>query len=167
MIAIKNILVATDFSPESETALVYGRALAGTFGATLHVIHVVDDSSTRLAYADFDVPTSIPLELQTEVEQAARRQLEAFVSEGDRRNLHAMTVLEVGNHPANEIVDYAKHAAVDIIVLGATGRGVFNRMLMGSVADKVLRLAPCPVLAVRHPEREFVVPEALRATANA
>ena len=60
MIAIKNVLVATDFSPVSETALVYGRALARTFNGTLHVLHVVDNLAARFSYADPAVAGVVP-----------------------------------------------------------------------------------------------------------
>ena len=86
-----------------------------------------------------------------------------LVSNDDRRELLATTVLRVSNSTAQVIADYAKEASIDVIVIGATGRGTVDRMLMGSVADKVIRRAPCPVLAVRHPEREFVFPDVVQA----
>ncbi len=167
MIAIKNVLVATDFSPVSETALVYGRALARTFNGRLHVLHVVDNIAARVAYADVSFVGAAPPELQAELERAALAELEAFVTETDRRELHAVIQLRVSNSTAKTITDYAREAGIDVIVVGATGRGSVDRMLMGSVADKVIRRAPCPVLAVRHPEREFVVPDTLQVLAHA
>lgn len=167
MIAIKNVLVATDFSPVAETALVYGRALARTFGGRLHVMHVVENVVARLAYADASMAGFAPAELQDDIDRAATKDLEALVGDDDRRELQAVTVLRVSNSTAREITDYAKEASIDVIVIGATGRGAIDRMLMGSVADKVIRRAPCPVLAVRHPEHEFVVPDALQAVAHA
>jgi nucleotide-binding universal stress UspA family protein len=166
MIAIKNVLVATDFSPVSETALVYGRALARTFGGRLHVIHVVDNLAARLSYADVGVAGLTPPGLQAEIEAEAQKRLAAFVTETDRRELHAAGVLRVSNSTAKTIVDYAKEVSVDVIVIGATGHGAIDRMLMGSVADKVIRRAPCPVLAVRRPEHEFIVPDALQVVAQ-
>ena len=162
MIAIKNVLVATDFSPVSETALVYGRAFARTFGGRLHVLHVVDNLAAHISYADASIAGFGPSELQAEIEEAARKALEAVVTETDRRELQAVTALRVDKSTATSIVDYAREAAVDIIVIGATGRGAIDRMLMGSVADKVIRHASCPVLAVRNPEHEFVIPDALQ-----
>jgi universal stress protein A len=162
MIAIKNVLVATDFSEVAKVALNYGRELARTGNGTVHVLHVVDDLKTTLAYADAGMAGFAPAELQADMEQAAARSLEASIDDSDRRELHAITVLRVGHNPAKEIIDYAKAHAIDLIVVGATGRGALNRMIMGSVADKVVRQAPCPVLAVRHPEREFLRPDALQ-----
>jgi nucleotide-binding universal stress UspA family protein len=166
MIAIKNVLVATDFSPVSDTALVYGRALARTFGGALHVLHVVDNLGARLSYADAALAGFAPPQMQAEIESAARKSLDTFVTETDRRELHAAAVLRVGNNPAKEIAEYAKEASIDIIVVGATGRGGVDRLLMGSVADKIIRRAPCPVLTVRHPEHEFVIPDALQVVAH-
>jgi nucleotide-binding universal stress UspA family protein len=161
MIALKHVLVATDFSEVSASALEYGRQLARLGEGTLHVLHVVDDIKMVLAYADAGVAGLAPAELQTEIEASARRRLEAAVDECDRRELHAVTALRVGHNPAREVVDYAAANAIDLIVVGATGRGALNRLLMGSVADKVMRHAPCPVLAIRHPEREVLRPHAL------
>jgi nucleotide-binding universal stress UspA family protein len=160
MITIKKVLVATDFSPVAETALVYGRALARTFDAQLHVLHVVDDFS-RFNYAD-GAGLLPPTAFRDEHERTGREKLESLVREDDRRELHAITVLRRGHGTAKEITEYATEAGIDIIVIGATGRGAIDRMLMGSVADKVIRQAPCPVLAVRHPEHEFVGPDALQ-----
>jgi nucleotide-binding universal stress UspA family protein len=165
MIAIKNVLVATDFSPASETAMMYGRALARTFEATLHVIYVVDNLAGRLAFGEAALAGS-PLDLQADIEAAGRRSLEAAIAEDDRRELHAVPVLRTSTSPSKEIVNYAKEAKIDIVIVGTTGRGMLDRMLMGSVADKVVRTAPCPVLAVRNPEHEFVLPDALQTVAR-
>ena len=72
-------------------------------------------------------------------------------------------VLETSDHPADEIVQYAKAAGIDLIVMGTHGRGAMAHLLVGSVAETVVRTAPCPVLTVRHPEHEFVVPDAAEA----
>jgi nucleotide-binding universal stress UspA family protein len=164
MITLKNILVATDFSEPSETALEYGRALARTFNATLHIVHVVDTflpgMTADTAPADYGVVID-------ELEKAAQRHLDAAVREDDRRELGAKGVLLRQSGPAQSIVTYARSANVDLIVMGTHGRGGWSHMLMGSVAEKVVRTAPCPVLTVRHPEREFVGPDALQLVAHA
>jgi nucleotide-binding universal stress UspA family protein len=167
MVIIKNVLVSTDFSPIADAALDYGRALARTFASRLHVLHVVDDFASKLAYADAAMPGFAPAALQADIERAAGKDLEALVTTDDRRELQAIAVLKVGRSIAQEITDYARDASIDIIVIGATGRGAIDRMLMGSVADKVIRRAPCPVLTIRQPEREFVKPDALQVSAHA
>jgi nucleotide-binding universal stress UspA family protein len=167
MIALKQILVATDFSEPSAAALAYGRELARNFNATLHVLHVVDDIGSRVATGApiyFDIG-----QLQSEVESAARTQLNALLSDEDRKTLNARTVVLTSPSPANAITSYARDTkpSIDIIVMGTRGRGGVAHMLMGSVAERVVRTAPCPVLAVRHPEHEFVLPDALQHVEHA
>jgi len=164
MITLKNILAATDFSEPSEAALAYGRALARTFGATLHVLHVVRDVSTAYGVEGYVVSTP---QLQQEIEGAARAQIDAVLVDNDEPPLPARGVLITSNAPAAAIVEYAKREHIDLIVTGTHGRGAVAHLLMGSVAERVVRTAPCPVLTVRHPEREFVIPDALVAVAKA
>jgi nucleotide-binding universal stress UspA family protein len=70
-------------------------------------------------------------------------------------------VVRTSNATAAAIVDYAKTLNADLIVMGTHGRGPVSHLFIGSVAERVVRTAPCPVLTVRHPEREFVAPDAL------
>ena len=65
------------------------------------------------------------------------------------------------------IVEYARVEDIDLIVIGTHGRGALAHLVMGSVAERVVRFAPCPVLTVRHPEREFARPDTLAAVAGA
>ena len=157
MIVLKNVLVATDFGEPAEVALVYGRALASTFGATLHVLHVVP-----VLGANVDSWTGTVPELggfQADLEEHARRQLETWLSVDDRQLLHAKTVVLASMRTAQTIVDYAKDNQADLIIVGTHGRGPFAHFMIGSVAERVVRSAPCPVLTVRHPEHEFVCPD--------
>lgn len=164
MIALKNILVATDFSEPSASALEYGRAFARTFGATLHVVHVVETAFTRGMLADAS-PGAYAGMVQ-DLEAASRRQLDATVAEDDRRELNGHGILLNAMNAAVGIVQYAKEAQVDLIVIGTHGRDGWSYLLMGSVAEKVVRTAPCPVLTVRHPEHEFVAPDALELVSH-
>src|SRR6478736_744709 len=120
MIALKKILVATDFSEPSDRALAYGRELARTFGATLHVLHVADDLAARAAGEAY--PMVLP-EMQREVEDAAWQQLESTVTSADRKTLHAVTAVRTSASPAGAIVEYAADTAADLIVVGTHGRG--------------------------------------------
>ena len=165
MITLKNILVATDFSEPSDAALTYGRALARNFGATLHVVHVVGYVDA-LVYGADAYAVSIP-ELQEDLEQAARTQLANLLVDNDRPALPIQQVVLTSNMPAAAIVDYASRQLIDLIVSGTHGRGAVAHLFMGSVAERLVRTAPCPVLTVRHPEHEFVVPDALVAVARA
>ena len=165
MIALKRILVATDFGEAAEVALNYGREFARTFGADLDVLHVCDDVAARGFGVDGVVPDCT--ELQREVETAARIQLDALLTDEDRAILNAKPVLRTSSATPLAIVEYARASRADLILIGTHGRGAMAHLLMGSVAERVVRLAPCPVLTVRHPEREFVLPDALIAVAQA
>ena len=160
MIALKNILVATDFSEPAEAALRYGRELARRFNASLHVLHVVDDLAAHPVPgpgmpADFG-------ELQTTLEQDALANLQRLVSEPDRAALHAHLEVAVSAWPGQTILSYARDAQMDLIVVGTHGRGGLAYFCMGSVAQQVTRAASCPVLTVRAQERDFVHPDALQ-----
>jgi len=165
MIVLKKILVATDFSEPSEAALAYGREFARTFGAQLIVANVVDDVLTRVYGADGFV--MMDPDLQRQVEAAARRQLDVVLDDEDRGALGAEGVILTSNVPASALVAYARERGVDVIVMGTHGRGGVAHLVMGSVAERVVRTAPCPVLTVRHPEHEFIRPDALVAVTQA
>jgi nucleotide-binding universal stress UspA family protein len=165
MIALKRIVVATDFGEAAEVALNYGREFARLFGANIDVLHVAENVTARGFGVDGFVPNVA--ELQREVDEAARRQLDALLTDEDRRELKAKPVLLTSSATALTIVQYAKESGADLILMGTHGRGAMAHLLMGSVAERVVRVAPCPVLTVRHPEREFVLPDELIAVAKA
>lgn len=164
MIAIKNILVATDFSEPSDAALIYGKDFARTYGATLHVLHVVEDVWSRVVTVPMTVTPDLGT-LQMDLETAARQTLDGVLTDEDRRDLHARPILRTSSQVADSIVSYARDAAIDFIIMGTHGRTGLARFVAGSVAQHVVRMAPCPVLTVRQPEREFVRPDALEVTA--
>ena len=165
MIALKQVLVATDFSEPSEAAFMYGRALARQFGATLHVVHVVDQLAARVMGLH-DAVSQLGV-LQMEAEATARTRLDLLLSDEDRAQLGARATVLTSTSAADSIVAYARDSRVDLIVVGTHGRGGVARLFMGSVAERVVRSAPCPVLTVRHPEHEFVLPDALQAVSHA
>jgi nucleotide-binding universal stress UspA family protein len=167
MIVLNNILVATDFSESSEAALAYGRALARQFGATLHVLHVVEDFAAR--FVGFPFPVGDLGRMQTAAESTARERLNAMLSGQDRQALQAKAVVIMSTSPSEAILDYARHTMprIELVVMGTHGRGAVGHLFMGSVAERVVRSAPCPVLTIRHPEREFIAPDALQAVARA
>ena len=148
MIVLRHILVATDFGPVADAALTYGRALARNFGATLHVLHVAENFFLRPTTGD-------PHTLKA----AVARRLEALLSDDDRRDLRAHAALETSDHPADAIIDYARQADIDLVVMGTYGRTGMSQLFVGSVAERVVRTAPCPVLTLKHPEHEFVLPD--------
>jgi universal stress protein A len=143
MILLQKILVATDFGPTSEAALEYARGLARRFGSSLHVLHVAENSFLR--------PTAV--DPQT-FREAAWRSLTERLTEEDRNELHAKPILEMSDEPSEAIVSYAKAEGVDLIVMGTHGRNAISQILIGSVAERVVRTAGCPVLTVRTPAGE-------------
>ena len=166
MIVLEKILVATDFSEPSEAALAYGRELARSFGAALTVLHVVDDIMVRAYGIDSGVLLTDP-DVQRQFEADARKHVDAAISDEDRIQLKASGVVLMSRAPSSAIVTYAHESGIDLIVMGTHGRGGFAHLLMGSVSERVVQTAPCPVLTVRHPEHEFVLPDALVAVVKA
>ena len=155
MLSIKSVLVPTDFSDASETALTYGRGLAEAFGASLHLVHVMEDLLAHAWAAEVYV-AAVP-NLREEIERESRQRLSAMLPEADRERLRAEIALLSGN-PFIEIIRYAKAHDIDLIVMGTHGRGPIAHMLLGSVAEKVVRKSPCPVLTVRDAQHKFVMP---------
>jgi nucleotide-binding universal stress UspA family protein len=164
MIALKDILVATDFGEPADAALLYGQELARTYGSTLHVLHVVDDVYLRMGG---DAYVAVLPDLQRDAELAAQARLDAMLVDNDPNPLPVKKVTLTSAATATAIVDYAKSNAIDLIVVGTHGRRAVAHLLMGSVAERVVRTAPCPVLTVRHPEHEFVRPDTLVAATGA
>jgi nucleotide-binding universal stress UspA family protein len=162
MVVLKNVLVATDFSEPSVVAMAYGRDLARSYGSSLHVLHVVEDVMTRYG-PEMGI---ISPQVQADLEATARRDLEAAITDDDRRTLTVTSVVETHTNIPGGIVDYARRNQIDLIVVGTHGRGAMKQLLMGSVAERVVRTAPCPVLAVRERERDFIHPDAMVAVAH-
>ncbi len=158
MLLIRNVLVATDFSECSGAALTYGRALASRFGARLHVLHVIEVVAAA-DVAGIGVYASTAPDLYLQLEASAREQLHQLVSAADRELLQVRAATVTGDTPARAIGEYALAEDIDLIVVGTHGRRGLSHLLLGSVAERVVRSAPCPVLTVRHPEREFVLPD--------
>jgi universal stress protein A len=159
MIVLRNILVATDFSEPSAVALAYGRDLARSYECALHVLHIVQDVA-----AHYSPEVVVPPETQVRVETNARADLERLITEDDRRTLKIIPCVETRLSVPAGITDYAKEHSVDLVIVGTHGRGPIRQFFMGSVAERVVRTAPCPVLTVRAQEREFIAPDALTKT---
>jgi nucleotide-binding universal stress UspA family protein len=165
MIAIKNILVATDFGEAADSALSYGRELAVRFSATLHVLNVIENFYVTTFGAE-TYSAFVP-ELQHELENAARKRLDETLIDSDGSGPQTRPAVMTSGSPAYAIVDYAREYDIALIVMGTHGRGALAQLMMGSVAERVVRIAPCPVLTVRHPEHEFVQPDTLLVVARA
>ncbi|MEM1125948.1 MAG: universal stress protein [Bacteroidota bacterium] len=156
MLALKRILVPIDFSPTSERALRHARELAATYSAELILLHVIEAPSMPSIYgvAYAEAYGHVP-DVEQRV-QVALQHLMRDVHWGDLKRGVSYHVRQ--GQAANEITDYAAEHDVDLIVMGAQGLSRFERMLMGSVAKRVLARAPCPVLIIRKAGKDMVPP---------
>lgn len=145
MIRIDKILVPTDFSACSEQAVTYAADLAASVKAKLYVIHVAEHSN---AGGDPDAQKFIIPEYLAEVEKKLREQLNQTVNQLKLRGVDAQPIL-VGGRAYADIVKTAKDLGVDLIVLATHGRTGFSHFVFGSTAEKVVRLASCPVLTIK------------------
>jgi nucleotide-binding universal stress UspA family protein len=155
MPSVRTILVPIDFSEASEAALRYAKMLAAALGASLHLVHVVEDLLAHAWAAELYVASMT--DMRQEIEQEARQRLGAMFTDEERRTFQAETVLLSGN-PFLEIIRYARAHDVDLIAMGTHGHGPIAHVLLGSVAEKVLRKSPCPVLIVRESQHKFEMP---------
>ena len=156
MISLKRILAPYDFSETSAAAVNYATGLARNFGAQLYFLHVGDRAQT-----DFD--TEFPIGLEGAVEDAVRDRMVKIMSPHEQTEFRPEFAVRPGA-PAVEIVRYATAQDIDLIVMGTHGRGFVGHVVMGSVAERVVRTAPCPVLTIRNPNRGFVVPHETAAS---
>jgi universal stress protein A len=152
MITLRKILVPHDFSETSEAAVRYAIALAHNFDAQLYLLHVSDK-------ARFEMATEFPLGLDGTLEDAVRERMVKILTPREQIEFRPTFEFRSGS-PAAEIVKYAKEGDVDLIVMGTHGRGFVAHVVLGSVAEKVVRTAPCPVLTVRNSQQGFVVADA-------
>ena len=141
------ILVPTDFSPPSDAALEYARILAAKFGSTLRILHVIDDPSTSSDFVGDGFAPSTE-DIRNRLLHQARTRLDHLMNLVDRSRYHAHADAVVGT-PAEAIIDFANATGTSLIVMGTHGRTGLAHLLMGSVAEQVVRTAPCPVLTVR------------------
>ena len=134
------ILVPTDFSVSSDAALELARTFRTTFGGSLHLLHITTDVLVPPHAAGH----------HRENQLAAVKALRERLTAEDRGSHSVIRLVERAN-PAQAIKDYARSAGIGLIVMGTHGRGGVAHFLLGSVAEAVVRTAPCPVLTVRAP----------------
>lgn len=151
---IRQILVPVDFSESSAKALDYAANLAKSLGASVDLLHV------------WEAPAFVPtgnviaagagdMSLVEWVRKHANEALADFVKKAAERGISVRFARAEPGPPAHTITEYAKSNGYDLIVIGTRGRTGLSRVLLGSVAENVVRHAPCPVLAVRaQSERE-------------
>jgi nucleotide-binding universal stress UspA family protein len=144
---ITRILVPTDFSAHADAAFRYALDLARRFDASVRLITVVEDLLAAGVWSS-EIYTADVAGLQINIVRDTEERLRRSVPSGAT----VTTEVRVGN-AARQILEVAKEHGADLIVLGTHGRTGLAHVLMGSVAEKIVRLAPCPVLTLRAAER--------------
>ncbi len=156
MIKLDKVLVPTDFSDYSKCAITYGCALAARFDSELHLLNVVQDPAVYVPE-----PTLIAMEaVEEQIKQLHDDAMKSLATlPKDDLVTNKPIVREVlHGAPFVEIVRYAREKDIDLIVIGTHGRSGLKHVLLGSVAERVVRKAPCPVLTVRPDAHHFVMP---------
>jgi nucleotide-binding universal stress UspA family protein len=143
------IVVPTDFSAGSEEAWALAQRLAKALSSELVLVHVFVEAPL---WGEGPFTMEHTRSVFAEARKWVIEQLEQRVQQAAAGGLRARAVLREGGAAHDEIVALATDEHADLIAMGTHGRGGLNRMLLGSVTDRVVRLAPCPVLTVRQPE---------------
>ena len=139
------ILVPVDFSEQSLHALAYARTLAKPLAASLDLLHVVPNPYLADP-GGLSVP--LPQDFLDELNKDAQKRLDDVMTPVERKAFSVRCIVKVGD-PLFEIVEYARLERVDLIVMSTHGRTGLPHLVWGSVAERVIRTAPCPVLIVR------------------
>lgn len=153
MISYRHVLLATDFSETAARAADHAAALAACYGATLHLLHVIEEFGY---WESFDLKHFPSDEVFEEMKHNARMAMEDMFDE-EKRTFDLEIHVREGK-PFVEIIRAARKVPADVIVVGSHGLGGIAETLFGSTAEKVVRKAPCAVLVVRHPEHTFEMP---------
>lgn len=141
---IKKILVPVDLSDASPILLQYANYVAGKFAARLIFLFVAEDP-----YSYSGLPVAIRLDpLDEGVVQYAQRRMKSFIEENRGQLTGGFETVILAGHPAREIINYAVREDPDIIIIGTHGFTGLDRMIFGSIAEKVIKMAPCPVLII-------------------
>ncbi len=155
MIQIRQILVPTDFSEHSRNALEYGCDLARRYDARLHVVHAVQDLVMMVPEPGMAFPLSD--DYMEDLKASAENELAQLCREEIMNGIETAHKVLVGP-PFLEIVRYARSEEIDLIVIGTHGRTGLTHVLLGSVAEKVVRKAPCNVFTIRPEDHKFEMP---------
>lgn len=145
MLHLHRILFPTDFSPRADEAMLHAAFMARHYGAVLHVLHIYDVTSSR--------PASGPDEGEPDFKRRLQKRAEQIRELYGGSDIDVTTDVRTGEAPAPEIVQYAAEENIDMIVVGTHGRRGVRRIFLGSVAEEIVRSAPCPVYAIRQDDR--------------
>jgi nucleotide-binding universal stress UspA family protein len=143
---LTRILVPTDFSETADAALNYAKSLATTLGASLHLVHVFRDPYAVAACAP-EVYAPVPIEARERAIEDVLKRLAERLDDIKEPQFQGTRTILIGM-TANQIAGYAEKHDIDLIVMGTHGRRGVAHLLLGSVAEHVVRIATCPVLTV-------------------
>lgn len=147
MFEIKSILAPTDFSEHANVALKYAAALAEKLGATLHLLHVLPDVVPT--GPDLMLAPALPPEYFEATEADSLAALDKVLDPAWGRPTEVKTSVVWGN-AIDRVTEYATEKKIELIVVATHGRTGLSHVLLGSVAESIIRQAPCPVLTVRN-----------------
>ncbi|NTU97527.1 MAG: universal stress protein [Chlorobiaceae bacterium] len=152
MIRIQTILCPVDFSDASRNALRYAKEFARNMHASVYLLNIVEPRPMAVDISLNYVP------VEEELEKAASDDLREILGEFSAEGIKAECGVQIGN-PSDSILDAIDRLDANLVIMGSHGKKGLSRLIMGSVAETVVRKANCPVLTVKAEEREFIADE--------
>jgi len=149
----KKILCPVDFSEFTKDVVAYAADISRQYGAELHVLHVIPNLTYFTPYESFLTPENL-VAMEKNIQDEVDRDFKEVLSAVD---IDVRKVVRTGVAFV-EIIDYAKTEGIDLIVMGTHGRSGIEHILIGNVAEKVVRKSPCPVMTIRPKGKEFKMP---------
>ncbi len=149
----KKILCPVDFSEFTKDVVAYAADISRQYGAELHVLHVIPNLTYFTPYESFLTPENL-VAMEKNIQDEVDRDFKEVLSAVD---IDVRKVVRTGVAFV-EIIDYAKTEGIDLIVMGTHGRSGIEHILIGNVAEKVVRKSPCPVMTIRPRGKEFKMP---------
>jgi nucleotide-binding universal stress UspA family protein len=150
VIEIKKVLLPIDFSKASTVLLPYAIEFAEKYGARLFIIFVAEDPFTYSGTPGTDL---LPDQYFEDMVPRAERKMATFVADNISKASLDVEGIVLTGHPAEEIINYANQEKMDLLIIGSHGFRGFERFVFGSVAEQVIKMAPCPVLTINTYER--------------
>ncbi len=149
----KKILCPVDFSQFTQDVVNYALDLAKKYGAELHIMHVVPNMTYFTPYESFLTPENL-VAIEKNIQDEVERNFTKLLKED---KVPTKRVIKTGV-PFVEIIDYARSESIDLIVMGTHGHTGLEHILIGNVAEKVVRKSPCPVMTIRPKGKQFKMP---------
>lgn len=145
---MKNILVTTDLSEKSELAFGTARQLATAFDSEIHLLAIIEDPAQAAMIYALDFPVLPNPDIQEQLKHKVQDDVNTLAEKAFKDLTYSTYVREAHGPVHNEIIGFARDNDIDLLIIATHGRSGFSRLLIGSVAEKVVRQCPCPVLTV-------------------